>query len=195
MTNAYSAVLQSDILNTYYADNAKKLHKTVDRILCKFGGLSGKDTDDFYSLANEVFADAIRRYDGDQSFDGFLYSCLTNKIKTEITRRNRYKRRADRLSVPIDMPVGDEENYTLADQIPSNINIEKEVLEKSMDFMDQKIQDYLGSLSRIQRKIIEMKMQDIETNSIKKQLNLTDKQYQQYMRQAVQYEHIRLLYI
>ena len=93
------------------------------------------------------------------------------------------------------MPVGDEENYTLADQIPSNINIEKEVLEKSMDFMDQKIQDYLGSLSRIQRKIIEMKMQDIETNSIKKQLNLTDKQYQQYMRQAVQYEHIRLLYI
>ena len=40
-----------------------------------------------------------------------------------------------------------------------------------------------------------MKMQDIETNSIKKQLNLTDKQYQQYMRQAVQYEHIRLLYI
>lgn len=184
-----------EILTLYYKNDAKKLHGIVDKILLQFGGLSDKDVDDFYSLANEVFADAIRRYDGDQSFDGFLYSCLTNKIKTEITRRNRYKRRADRLSVPIDMPVGDEENYTLADQIPSNINIEKEVLEKSMDFMDQKIQDYLGSLSSIQRKIIEMKMQDIETNSIKKQLNLTDKQYQQYMRQAVQYEHIRLLYI
>lgn len=93
MTSADLAVLQSDILNTYYADNAKKLHKTVDRILCKFGGLSDKDTDDFYSLANEVFADVMKRYDYKQSFDGFLYSCLSNKIMTEITKRNREKRK------------------------------------------------------------------------------------------------------
>ena len=63
MNSANLAVLQSDILDTYYADNAKKLHKTVDRILCKFGGLSSKDTDDFYSLANEVFVDVMKRYD------------------------------------------------------------------------------------------------------------------------------------
>lgn len=184
-----------EILMSYYKNNAKKLHEVVNKILLRFGGLSDKDVDDFYSLANEVFADVLRRYDGDQSFDGFLYSCLTNKIKTEITKRNRYKRRADRLSVPIDQPVGDDEYCTLADMIPSDINIEEEVLEKNMDFMDQKIQNYLGSLSKIQRRIIEMKMQDIGTNSIKKHLNLTDKQYQLYMRQAVQYEHIRLLYI
>ncbi|MCI8364144.1 MAG: hypothetical protein HFG34_04250 [Eubacterium sp.] len=184
-----------EIITSYYKNNAKKLHEVVDRILLRFGGLSDKDVDDFYSLANEVFVNAIKKYDEVQSFDVFLYSCLSNKIKTEITRRNRYKRRADRLSVPIDQPVGDDEHCTLADMIPSDINIEKEVLEKNMDFMDQKIQDYLGSLSKIQRRIIEMKMQDIETNSIKKQLNLTDKQYQLYMRQAVQYEHIRLLYI
>lgn len=184
-----------EILTLYYKNNARKLHEIVDKILLRFGGLYDKDVDDFYSLANEVFADAIRRYDEDQSFDGFLYSCLTNKIKTEITRRNRYKRRADRLSVPIDLPVGDDEHCTLADIIPSDINIEKEVLDKNMDYMDQKIQDYLRSLSKIQRRIIEMKMQDIGTKCIKKQLNLTDKQYQSYMRQAVQYEHIRFLYI
>ena len=184
-----------EILTLYYKNNARKLHEIVDKILLRFGGLYDKDVDDFYSLANEVFADAIRRYDEDQSFDGFLYSCLTNKIKTEITRRNRYKRRADRLSVPIDLPVGDDEHCTLADMIPSDINIEKEVLDKNMDYMDQKIQDYLRSLSKIQRRIIEMKMQDIGTKCIKKQLNLTDKQYQFSMRQAVQYEHIRLLYI
>ena len=97
MTGEALSVLQSDILNTYYADNAKKLHKTVDKILCRFGGLSGKDTDDFYSLANEVFTDVMKRYDYKQSFDGFLYSCLSNKIMTEITRRNREKRKADRM--------------------------------------------------------------------------------------------------
>ncbi len=184
-----------EILVMYYGNNARKLHGVVDKILLRFGGLSDKDVDDFYSLANEVFVDVLRRYDGDQSFEGFLYSCLTNKIKTEFTRRNRYKRRTDRLSVPMDVPVGDGEHYTLADMIPSDINIEKEVLEENMDFMDERIQDYLRSLCKVQRRILEMKMQDIGTKDIKKQLNLTDKQYQSYMRQAVQYEHIRLLHI
>ena len=48
MTSTDLVVLQSNILDSYYADNAKKLHKVVDRILSKFGGLSNKDTDDFY---------------------------------------------------------------------------------------------------------------------------------------------------
>jgi len=55
------------ILMAYYADNARKLHKIVDSILLKFGGISDKDLDDFYSLANEVFVDVMRRYDGSQS--------------------------------------------------------------------------------------------------------------------------------
>lgn len=42
MTNGTVSALQSDILNSYYADNAKKLHKTVDRILCRFGGQIGR---------------------------------------------------------------------------------------------------------------------------------------------------------
>lgn len=63
MTNADLVVLQSDILDSYYADNAKKLHKVVDKIVLKFGGLSNKDLDDFYSLANEVFTDIMKKYD------------------------------------------------------------------------------------------------------------------------------------
>lgn len=59
------------ILNIYYENNARKLHEMVKQILFKFGGLSDKDMDDFYSLANEVFVDAMRRYDGKQSFDVF----------------------------------------------------------------------------------------------------------------------------
>lgn len=44
--------MRNQIINAYYADNAKKLHRAVDKILLKFGGLSNKDLDDFYSLAN-----------------------------------------------------------------------------------------------------------------------------------------------
>ena len=101
MANKVLAALQP-YMDSYYADNARKLHRTVDKILSRFGGLSHKDTDDFYSLANEVFADILKRYNPEQSFDGFLYSCLSNKIMTEITKRNREKRKADRMCTSLD---------------------------------------------------------------------------------------------
>ena len=60
MGSADMASLRESILEDYYSDNARKLHKVVDKILVKFGGLSDKDKDDFYSLANEVFVDVMK---------------------------------------------------------------------------------------------------------------------------------------
>ena len=111
------------ILKYYYTNNAAKLHDMVDKILSKFGGLSDKDMDDFYSLANEVFVDAMRRYHDGLSFDVFLYSCLQNRVKAEMTKRNREKRRADRMSIPIDMPFGDDEEVTLGDMIADSSDV------------------------------------------------------------------------
>ena len=52
------------ILTGYYEDNGRKLRGTVNQILSGFGGIWDKDMDDFYSLANEVFVDVMRRYKG-----------------------------------------------------------------------------------------------------------------------------------
>lgn len=185
------------ILNSYYANNAQKLHKMVDKIIAKLK-FHDVDNEDFYSLANEIFVDVMKRYDGKQDFNGFLYSCLTNKFKTEMTRRNRQKRQADRMALSWETPLGDEEDggSTLGDMIASNINIEKEILGDDSDIiMDEKIERYLKSLSKIQRKIIEMKMQNVEVQHIKEELGLTDSQYSSHMEEVVQYEHIRLLHI
>lgn len=95
------------LLEEYYAQNAKKIRNMVDKILSGFGGVTQKDYDDFYSLANEVFVDVLRRYDRKQRFESFLYSCLSNRIKTEVTRRNREKRKADLNSVSLDTPIGE----------------------------------------------------------------------------------------
>lgn len=65
------------ILTGYYEDNGRKLRGAVNQILSGFGGIWDKDMDDFYSLANEVFVDVMRRYEGTGSFDRFLYSCLS----------------------------------------------------------------------------------------------------------------------
>ena len=144
----------NQILITYYSNNARKLHKVVDRILMKFGGLSDKDLDDFYSLANEVFVDVMQRYDDSQPFDAFLYSCLLNKIKTEMTRRNREKRKADRMSVSIDTPIGDEEGSTIGDMITDNLTVEKEIFEENKEGYSKNTLLYLSRLSSLQKEVL-----------------------------------------
>ncbi len=195
MTNAYSAVLQSDILNTYYADNAKKLHKTVDRILCKFGGLSGKDTDDFYSLANEVFADVIKRYDYKQSFDGFLYSCLSNKIMTEITKRNREKRKADRMCISLDTPVGDDDSLTIGNIIADDFDTFEEATkgQESGKYQD-KVQQYISKLSNQQVNILNLLIDGYKPNEIRQILELSSSEYADSLQTMRSYENVKILF-
>ncbi|MCI8454875.1 MAG: hypothetical protein HFE84_09725 [Lachnospiraceae bacterium] len=164
-------------LNEYYSNNAAKLHKIVDKILLAFGGLSDKDLDDFYSLANEVFVEAMRGYDDSQSFDGFLYSCLLNKIKTEITRRNREKRKADRLAISIDTPVGEEDGVTLADIIPDRFNLEKEIFGEKEEGYSKKALLYLARLSNMQRAVLYLMMDGYLPGEIREKLQITKKQY------------------
>lgn len=185
-----------DLVDTYFENEGKKLYSMIDKILFKLK--FDVEKSDFYSLGSEIFLDALCRYDETQDFNGFLYSCLMNKFKTEMTRRNRQKRKADRMALSLETPIGDEEDggSTLGDMIASNINIEKEILGDDSDIiMDEKIERYLKSLSKIQRKIIEMKMQNVEVQHIKEELGLTDSQYSSHMEEVVQYEHIRLLHI
>lgn len=182
------------ILITYYSDNAKKLHRMVEQILLKFGGLSDKDMDDFYSLANEVFVDVMKRYNKSQSFDGFLYSCLLNKIKTEITRRNREKRRADRMSISIDTPIGEDEDYTIGDLIADNFSIEKELFKKEkIEEWRKEVYEYLNSLSPLQRKIALLLSDNNTPGEICEELHITIKHFNNSMKRILADEKIKPL--
>lgn len=195
MNNAELAALQRNILNTYYADNAKKLHKLVDSILCKFGGLSGKDSDDFYSLANEVFADVMKRYDHKQSFDGFLYSCLLNRIKTEMTKRNREKRRADRLCISLDAVNSDDEQCNLLDFIPSDFDTFEEVVKRqgSGEYQD-KVQRYISRLSNRQVSILNFLMDGYRPAEIQQVFHISATEYSDDLKIMKSYENIKILF-
>lgn len=182
------------ILITYYSNNAKKLHKMVNKILMKFGGLSDKDLDDFYSLANEVFVDVMRRYDGTQSFDGFLYSCLSNKIMSEITKRNREKRKADRMSISIDTPVGDDENSTIGDMIADDFTIEKEIFDKNEEGYSMKMLLYLSKLSSLQKEILRLNIAGYLPNEIREELHISEKQYADCNSAIHSYRNISVLF-
>ena len=195
MSKEESAASKSNILDAYYADNAKKLHKTVDKILCKFGGLSGKDKDDFYSLANEVFADVMKRYDASQSFDGFLYSCLTNKIKSEITRRNREKRKADRMSVSLDSMNDNDEECNLLDFIPSDFDTFNEAIkDQGCGQYQNKVQIYISKLSNRQVSILNLLIDGYKPNEIRKILEISPREYADDLGTMRSYENIKILF-
>lgn len=183
-----------EILLTYYADNATKLHKVVDSILLKFGGLSNKDLDDFYSLANEVFVDAMMKYDNTQSFDGFLYSCLLNRIKTEMTRRNREKRKADRMSISIDAPIGDDENSTIGDMIAADFSIEKEIFEKDEERYSKRMLLYLSRLSNLQKEVLRLNVAGYLPNEIREELHISEKQYDDCYATIRSYRNVSVLF-
>ena len=192
MTDKDLSPVQIQILDTYYTDNARKLHRVVDRILSKFGGLTYKDTGDFYSLANEVFVDAIRRYDETQSFDGFLYSCLSNKIMSEITRRNREKRKADRMCISLDAPVGDIDGLTIGDILTDDFDIEKEIFGE-ISAVTSKLEKYLAMLYRKQRALLELLSYCYRAAEIQKILHMTQKEYADTLEGIHSYEKIRIL--
>lgn len=186
------SVLQEQLLHTYYADDAKRLRKTVDRILSKFGGLSDKDRDDFYSLANEVFADIIKRYDSVQSFDGFLYSCLLNKVKTEMTKRNRKKRRADRLSVPMDAA---DEKCSLSEFIASDFDTFEEVFRiQGNRQYDDKVEQYISRLSGRQVNILNLLIDGYRPIEIWQILGISPKEYSDDLSIMRSYENIKILF-
>ena len=165
-------------LNEYYVNNAKKLRQVVDEILSRFGGLSDKDYDDFYSLANEVFVDAMNRYDKSQPFIKFLYKCLSNKIKSEMTKRNRYKRMCDRMSISLDMIIC-EEGMTLGEVLPSNFDLEKETC-----LAEEGVNEYLFTLTDVQKQIVMMKIEHFSNAEIRKQLNLTIRQFEKLWKEC-----------
>lgn len=192
MINKDLSPLQMQILDAYYANNAKRLHKMVDRILFKFGGISEKDADDFYSLANEIFVDVIRRYDESQPFDGFLYSCLYKKFCSEITRRCREKRRADRMSISLDMPIGDEDSLTIGDILADNFDMEKEIFGE-INTLTFKLEKYLAMLSKKQRIVLELLSYCYKAAEIQKILHVSQREYADMLECIRSYEKIKIL--
>ena len=179
------------IINAYYTKDAKKLHKMVDKILIKLK--FNVDNEDFYSLANEIFVDVIKRYDNSKSFDGFLYSCLTNKFKTEMTRRNRSKRQADKNAISIDTPIGDDENCTLNDIIADKKTIESDFFGENKDGYSYQMKKYLSRLSPLQQEVLRLISIGFMPSEILEELHINQKMYEDCYQAIHSYRNISVL--
>ncbi len=201
-----------EILNRYYENNAKKLCSVVNRIFYKkYGGIADKDMEEFYSVANDVFADIIlhERYDSSKGeFDGFLYGALDLAIIDEFKKQNRDKRRTKievmdketgllrRVPVPdvyMDAPLGKDGNATVGDMLPSQFDIEAAFLEKGGNDYDENTKKFFNSLSKVQRQIIKMKIEGMSSSEMKEKLGLNDTQFTKNCNELKTYRHIKNL--
>lgn len=180
-----------ELVDSYFENDGKKIHKMIDKILFKLK--FNVENSDFYSLGNEIFLDVLCRYDGSKDFDGFLYSCLMNKFKTEMTRRNRYKRQADVMSISIDTPIGDKENMTIGDLLVGENTVEKEIFEKNKDYYSQDMAKYLSRLSFLQQEVLYLISIGFTPNEIIGELHINKKQYDDCYNAIHSYKNISVL--
>lgn len=181
------------IVDSYFANSAKRLYDMVDKILSKLH-FADVDKNDFYSLSNEIFMYVIRDYDSSQSFEGFLYSCLYKKFCTEMTRRNREKRKADRMTISIDTPVGDDEDTTIGDMIAADFSIEKEVFEKNEEGYSRRMLLYLSRLSSIQKEVLRLNIAGYLPGEIRNELHISEKQYADCCAAIHSYRNVSVLF-
>lgn len=182
-----------DLVDTYFENDGRVLYTLIDKILFKLK--FDVEKSDFYSLGSEIFLDALCRYDETQDFNGFLYSCLINKFKTEMTRRNRQKRQGDNNSISIDTPIGDEDgNFTIGDTIASKSTIEKEFFEEREEGYSKEMCRYLGRLSDLQKEVLRLISIGFMPSEILEELHINQRMYEDCYQAIHSYRNISLLF-
>lgn len=206
------AVLSMEqILNDYYKNGGEKLHKLVNQIINKkYGGTADKDMDEFYSVANDVFADIVlhNRYNSSKGdFDDFLYGALCLAIIDEFKKQNRDKRTTKievidengnlkKISVPnvyLESAVDGYDNLTIGDTIKSDYNLEDETFRGLSESDNENIREYIRKLTPTQKKIAELIGEGLSKNEIIKKIRISESAYNNNLKAMRHFEKVRIL--
>ena len=185
-------IILEHIIATYYANDAKKLRQMSDKVLIKLKFFD-VDKDEFYSLADEIFFNAIRSYDGKSDFNGFIYSCLLNKFKTYMTRSNRVKRKADKLAISIETPIGEDGESTIGDTLRDMRTVESEFFGENEETFSLKMMKYLSRLSSLQREVLRLISIGFMPSEILEELHINQKMYEDCYQAIHAYRNISVL--
>lgn len=199
------------IINSYYENNAKKLHVMVDKVLRNLH-FNDVDKEEFYSFATEIFVvEVIPNYNPEKLFEPFLYSTLYKKFCTRMTRDTRFKRCKkikieekdekgntfiNTVIVPderLNAPISDKDDSTLEDIVSCNKTVESEIFGEQEEGYSTKMLLYLNRLSNLQKEVLQLTIAGYSPNEIKKELHITDKQYSDCNTAIHSYRNVSIL--
>lgn len=192
---------QQKLANYYSENNMQRLKYISYQIFSKFGGISNKDYDDFYSIANMVLWNDVQNFDESKgiSFENILKFHLRNKFKTAMTKRNRKKRggtndRYGSQEVSLDAPVSSQDgnDTNLLEIISNDMKSDMEEQVTGLKYSDR-VGKFLDNLSRRNRKIAMYIMVGYDPKDIKRILNISEREYNQAILEFRLYENICIL--
>jgi DNA-directed RNA polymerase specialized sigma subunit len=192
---------QQKLANYYSENNMQRLKYISYQIFSKFGGISNKDYDDFYSIANMVLWNDVQNFDESKgiSFENILKFHLRNKFKTAMTKRNRKKRggtndRYGSQEVSLDAPVSSQDgnDTNLLEIISNDMKSDMEDQVTGLKYSDR-VGKFLDNLSRRNRKIAMYIMVGYDPKDIKRILNISEREYNQAILEFRLYENICIL--
>lgn len=192
MSNQDFAVLQP------YCENDMRLLKRISKsIFMRFSEpLTEADFDDFYSIALLTLWQAYQSYDPKVgSFEGFLYSCLQRKFKTELTRRHRQKRVFDNYNISLDATIDSEKECTLSEVIPSDFDTFNEAVEgQDNEQYTEKMKAFLSRLSNQQVNILNLLIDGYNPMEIRASLGISKKEYADEWKIIKSFENVKILF-
>lgn len=198
---------QLKLINDYCDNNMSKLKKISCDAFFRYG-IPQYEYDELYDDAMDVLMESVITFDSSKGANFNTY--LTNNIKKSCIDwyRDNYQRgkrknlltdkngkivKVDKDGNVTDDDKGkpviisdtsfdahDEEDNNLVEKIASNFNVEDK---SQFDFnTNEKVEEFLGSLPKIQKNILLLRMENIHPDNIKQKLNISDREYSNAMK-------------
>ena len=195
---------QLAIIDEYCCDDMKKLKKLCNPIIMKIGGISEKDHDDIYSLAQFVLYKSVKNYDKNNtngaSFKTFLYNILSRRIyATYLRDKNRQCRSNTKIGkngevifipdVSLDAPT--EDCVATLERISTSSYLEDEVFKPDIS---EKTKNYLHNLSIEQLEVAKLFMNGYKRDDIKEILHITQIELNNRINGMKAYRNISILF-
>lgn len=185
---------QYKLIEPYIANEMQRLKKITNRLISTYGGVSNFMYDDFYSIANEQLWRAVITYDEkkNDNFEAYLKVFLKRKFKTYLRDMHVDKRCIKHTvvlqngkteivyenDVRLDEPLSEETEICLADVL---VDSRYEYVLNDDEELKGQLKLYIGSLTKLQKKILYLKYHGYNSLRIKEKLNISGNKYNELL--------------
>lgn len=179
------------IVDYYCKDNMRQLKKVCIPLITN-KNVAQMEYDDLYSDALNVLIESVKDYKGDKSkFSTYLignikrsfYDWTRDRLRwkrcnLETDENGKVKKDGSGLPIPIKnipLDASNDDGTDWSEKIESSFDIESET---EIDFnKDENVELFLNSLSKLQKNILLLKMDNIPLEEIKEKLHISDGEY------------------
>lgn len=195
------------VINELFSNDAKELQKICNKEIMKFGGISNMDLDDFYSRVGWDISIAKENFNPSKgkTFKEYIYGVIKLSVWKEMRYRNREKRQITVeveekdssgeikknkeyvKNISFDAPA--EDGINLRERIASDFDMDNEL---ALNVDDDKVDIFMNSLSKLQRKILNLKIKKYSVQQIKEILNISERDYSNAMNSIKTNENLSL---